>query len=217
MIKQDFHLHSNFSDGKNSIEEMTRLAIRLGLKQIAFTDHVRKETKWLNNYIAEIGRVQKRHPEIIINSGIEAKIIDLDGNLDARKDFFKKVDLVLAAFHRIPKGRENYLSKEEILTNKKLALSFFYRAMMKVLENKNVDIIAHPTAILKLYKIRTPYLMKKKIARQANKFNKIFEINKKFKVPDRDFIKTLKKHKIKLIYGSDSHSVNEFRKTCLLK
>lgn len=217
MTKQDLHLHSDFSDGKNSIEEMTQLAIKLGLRKIAFADHVRKETKWLDRYVTEIKRVQKKYPEIIINSGIEVKVIDLDGNLDAQKDFFKKVDLVLVAFHRIPKGRENYLSKEEILANKKLALSFFYRAMMKVLENKNVNIIAHPTAILKLYKIRIPCLMKKKIARRANKFNKIFEINKKFKVPDRDFVKILKKHKIKLIYGSDSHSVSELRKTCLLK
>jgi len=205
------HLHSNFSDGENSIEEMTEAAIKLGLKQIAFTEHVRRSTKWLDKFVKEIKKVQKKIPQVKIYSGIEAKVTDLEGNIDAKKSFFKKVDLVLGAFHRIPKGRRVYLSEEEILVNKKLALSFWYRAMMKVLENKNVNIIAHPTAILKRYKIRLPNQIKEKIAKKTKKFKKTFEINKKFKVPDKTFLKILKDQKVNFVYGSDSHNVGELK------
>ena len=59
MMKKDTHLHSKFSDGKNSIEEMVLTAIKLGLEEVAFTDHVRRDTKWLDKYAAEIKRVQK--------------------------------------------------------------------------------------------------------------------------------------------------------------
>ena len=57
MIKEDFHLHSNFSDGENSLEEMTKKAIDLRYRKIAFTDHVRSETDWLGIYIKEIKRL----------------------------------------------------------------------------------------------------------------------------------------------------------------
>ena len=212
MIKQDTHLHSNFSDGKNSIEEMTKIAIKLGYKKIVFTDHVRTSTNWINEYIKEIKRVQKKYPEIKIYSGIEAKVIDLQGNIDAKKSFFKKVDFVLASFHRIPKGNKIYLSREEITKNKKQVLNFWYQAIIKLLENKNVDIIAHPTAILKRYKKRLPKWMKEKIAEKTKKENKIFEISKKYKVPNKEFKKILKNHNIQFTYGSDSHSVKELKK-----
>ena len=44
-----------------------------------------------------------------IYSGIEAKAVDLEGNIDAREEFFHKVDLVLGSLHRIPDGKEKYL------------------------------------------------------------------------------------------------------------
>ena len=204
--------YSNFSDGKNSIEEMTKMAIRLGYKQIAFTDHVRISTIWIDKYIKEIKRIRKKYPEIKIYSGIEAKAINLQGKVDSKKSFFKKVDFVLAAFHRIPKGNRIYLLNEEIIKNKKIALNLWYEAMMKVLENKNVDIIAHPTAILKRYKIKLPKWMKEKIAKKAKKENKIFEISQKHKVPNKEFIKILKKQNVKFICGSDSHSIRELKK-----
>jgi len=212
MIKEDIHLHSDFSDGEGSIEEMTLEAIKLGLKQIAFTDHVRRDTKWLDQYVAEIERIKKKYPQIKILSGIEAKVIDLEGNIDAKKEFFKKVDLVLGAFHRIPRGKEEYLKKEEILLDKKRAFELWYQAMMNLLENKNVNIIAHPTAILKKYGIRVPDRVKENIAKKAKRFNKTLEVNKKFKVPNREFLKILKKNKVKFSYGSDSHSIEEFKK-----
>jgi len=212
MTKQDMHLHSNFSDGENSIEEMTKMAVKLGLKQITFTDHVRASTNWIDKYIKEIKLVQRKYPKIKIYSGIEAKVIDLEGNIDAKKSFFRKIDFVLAAFHRIPKGNRIYLSKEEIIKNKKIALNLWYKAMMKVLENKNVNIIAHPTSILKRYVIKLPKWMKEKIAKKAKKENKIFEISQKHKVPNKEFIKILKKQNVQFTYGSDSHSIKELKK-----
>jgi len=209
------HLHSNFSDfsdGERSMEEMTIEAIKLGLKQIVFTEHVRRSTEWVDKYVAEIKRIKKKYPQIKIYSGIEAKVIDLKGNIDAKKEFFKKVDLVNGVFHRIPKGEEEYLSQEEILLDKRRAFELWYQAMMKLLENENVKIIGHPGVILKRYKIKFPNWAKEKIAKKTKRFNKIFEINKKFGVPDREFLKILKKNKVKFSYGSDSHSIEEFKK-----
>ena len=205
----DTHLHSNFSDGKNSIEEMTRVAVKIGLKKIAFTDHVRRDTEYIDKFLKEIKRTQKKYPEIKIFSGIEAKVIDMEGNIDAKESFFKKVGLVLAAFHRIPKGEEIYFSKQEILRNKPIVFDFWYQAFLKVLENKNVDIIAHPCLILKRNEINLPKENKEIIAKKAKEYKKIFEINIMHKVPDKEFVKILQKNNVILTYGSDSHSVED--------
>ena len=39
MILEDFHLHTTFSDGKNTPEEMIRAALDMGMKRIGISDH----------------------------------------------------------------------------------------------------------------------------------------------------------------------------------
>ena len=211
-MKTDMHLHSDFSDGKNTIEEMTRKAIDLGYNRIAFTDHVWKTTDWIDDYVAEIDRMKKIYAAIKIHSGIEAKVLNSAGDVDAQMGFFRKVNLVLAAFHRIPNGGDGFLSREEILGNKKVALNLWYQAFMGALGNKRVHIIAHPTAILKRYMIELPLAMKKRIAQEAGRHEKIFEVNIKYQTPDNQLFELLQNEKVRFSFGSDSHDVEELAK-----
>ncbi len=119
MIRGDMHLHSSFSDGRNTPEEIVREAIRIGYREIAITDHVRRTTDWLDNFCEELSRLEQIYAaRIKLYSGIEAKTINLKGDVDACPEFFKKVDLVLGAFHRIPRGEDEYQGPEEILQDK---------------------------------------------------------------------------------------------------
>jgi len=212
-MKMDMHLHSDFSDGENTIEEMTKQATELGYKQIAFTDHVWKTTDWLDDYVTEINRVRKEYASTRIYSGIEAKVLNLRGDVDAQGDFFMKVDLVLAAFHRIPRGERDFLSMEEILCDKEMALGLWYQAFMAVLGNRNVHVIAHPTAILKRYGIDLPLRMKRNIAEKARRSGKILEVNTRYQVPDDQFFALLWDKKVCFSFGSDSHTTKDLRKS----
>lgn len=208
--KIDLHIHSNFSDGCNSPEEIVKRAIQLGYKEIAIVDHVRRSSNWVNKFVAEMGRLKQLYSgEIKLHSGIEAKVINLNGDVDARLEFFAKVDLVLGAFHRIPKGGDEYLSNYEISSNMDKALSYWFTTKMKLLENPDVDIIAHSTAILKRNGIIIPTIMKQAIAQKAALFEKTFEVNSKYQLPDREFLHFLQINKVKLSFGSDSHSIDE--------
>lgn len=210
MLKANLHLHSSFSDGENSPEELVREAIRIGYPEIAVTDHVRRSSDWLDTYSRELTRLKEAYShEIILHSGIEAKVINLKGDIDARDEFFRQVDLVLASFHRIPTGEDTYLTHEELKTQKARALDCWFTAMMNVLENDDVDIIAHPTSILKTNEIFLPSDLKKAIARKAGEHRKVFELNSKYQVPDGEFISLLKAGGVILCFGSDSHSVRE--------
>ena len=208
-MKIDTHLHSNFSDGKNTPEEMITAAIRKGLNVVAITDHVRKGTDWLDDYSHEIKRLKERYKkEIKIMCGIEAKVIDLKGNIDARDDFFDKLDIVLGAFHSIP-SEKGFITEGDIQKQKVKALANWYKAMLAVLQHPRVNVIAHPTKILHEYGITLPRIMKVKIAKRAKDYGKVFEINIKHNVPDEEFLRILRENKVRMTIGSDSHSVVE--------
>lgn len=217
ITKKDFHLHSNYSDGLSSIEEMTEVATKNKFTEIAFTDHVRRSTNWLKKYVRTIDIVRKKYPNIKVLSGIEAKAISLNGDIDANTEFFDIIDIVLGSIHRIPKGEDEYLLSTEILSNKKRALNLWYESMLKLIENKYVSVIAHPTLILKRFDISLPTEYKIKIAKNAEKYRKIFEVNLKYNVPDNEFLEILNKNNVELINGSDSHSVDDFIKINNLK
>jgi putative hydrolase len=216
MITMDMHLHSNFSDGDNTPEEMVIEAIKLGHREIAITDHVRRLSHWLDEFYQEMERLKQLYSDRIrLRSGIEAKVINLEGAIDARPEFFSKVDLVLAACHRIPAGEDKYLTQAEILKDRGKALEYWLRAMTKVLENSNVSVIAHPTLILRRNGITLPYDLKISIAWKAKEYEKIIEVNTKYAVPDDEFIGLLKRYNVKLFYGSDSHNIEEMRAAVL--
>jgi putative hydrolase len=206
----DLHVHSTFSDGHSTPEEIVLRAIFKRYKYIGVVDHVRRTTDWLDKFSAEMERLKQLYSDKIkVYSGIEAKIINLNGDIDARPTSFSKVDLVLGAIHRIPKGQDEYFNSDEISSNNDKALECWFKGTIKLIENPHVHIIAHLTAILVRNNILIPNEMKTYISQKAAIYDKIVEINLKYKVPDNEFIRILQLNNVKLSIGSDSHSVDE--------
>jgi HisJ family histidinol phosphate phosphatase len=142
----DNHLHTKFSDGKDSPRDMVITAVWLGYNQITFTDHVHRDSDWLDNYIAETAELKKEFiNKITIKTGVEAKIINLDGDIDFDACFREKVDVILAAIHRIPIGNERYIKSSDVmLSNKAEIYSCVKEATCKAIANPLVDVLAHP-------------------------------------------------------------------------
>ncbi len=206
MMKEDMHIHSNFSDGLNFPEEIVTTAISIGYEKICIVDHVREGTKWVSDFANEVLRLKEKYgSKIEIHSGIEAKVIDLRGNLDLPSDF-RAVDFVLAAYHRIPRGAREYLSPQEITTDKERALNLWATGMREVLNNPYVNVIAHPTAIMCKYNIP---ISEDIIDSILGFSDKCFEINLQHRVPRGKFLAKLLQGKFKISYGSDAHSIDE--------
>ncbi|MCD9024752.1 PHP domain-containing protein [Cohnella silvisoli] len=88
MMLMDLHLHSNYSDGKNTPEEMIEAAIKIGYEAIALTDHVWKSSTWIPAYSAHLETLKKKYAnKITLYSGIEAKVVSLEGDIDADLTF----------------------------------------------------------------------------------------------------------------------------------
>jgi len=137
-IKGDLHMHSTWSDGAYSIEEMIEACRSKGYKYMAITDHS-QYLKVANGLTAERLREQiqiikeynKKYDDIIILSGIEMDILP-DGSLDFDDELLSEVDIVIASIHS-----SFSQSREKIMERLKTALN-----------NPHVDLIAHPTGRL---------------------------------------------------------------------
>lgn len=137
-IKGDLHMHTTWSDGANSIEEMINAAREQGYEYIAITDHSKflriangLDEKRLMKQREEIERLRKIYNDIHIFHGVEMDILP-NGTLDFSDDFLKEMDWVIAAIHS---GFNQ--SREEIMHRLRTAC-----------ENPYVDLIAHPTGRL---------------------------------------------------------------------
>ncbi len=135
-IKSNLHMHSTYSDGALSIMDMTKAAIKRGLKVIAFSDHsvslgvtnglsIEKHKK----QAAEIKKVQKQlGDEILILHSSEVEI-KADGSLDYSDEFLASLDIVVASLH------SSLRQPREKITER----------LLKAVNNPHVDIIGHPT------------------------------------------------------------------------
>lgn len=81
VLTQDMHVHSTFSDGKNTIEENIAEAERIGLTELTCVDHVRADTEWVPDYVAAVRGAAEQTP-IALHCAVEAKILDTEGRLD---------------------------------------------------------------------------------------------------------------------------------------
>jgi DNA polymerase (family 10) len=104
-IRGDLHMHSTFSDGKDTVEAMVAACSALGYEYIAITDH--SEGAAAARTLArdqiprqrdEIDRLRERFPHLTIFHGVEVDILP-DGRLDFEDDVLRSFDIVLASLH----------------------------------------------------------------------------------------------------------------------
>lgn len=215
-IREDFHCHTNFSHAENSAEEMVRTAILLGLKTIAITEHVRTDTPWFNEYFDKIGRLKAKFSrEIKVLCGIEAKAINQSGDLDALDVWCEKVDLTLGSIHSIPRANGGYYEPTEISFEP--IRQAWQQTLSGLFANPKVKIIAHPFYELDKYGLSIDQDAEELLFSLAARSDKIIEINLKHKLLNQNLIERLSFAGVKMVIGSDAHSVYELRQLHELK
>lgn len=164
-LKGDLHMHTKWSDGKNTIEEMARAAQKLGYEYLAITDHSKSERiangmdeKRLVEYVKAVRKAQES-VKIKIFAGAEVSIMK-DGSLDYADKDLKKLDVIVASVHSRFKQ-----SKEEMT-----------KRVLKAMDNLHVKILGHPTG--RLINAREPFeIDMASVFAKAKKNNIALEIN----------------------------------------
>lgn len=137
-IKGDLQVHSTYSDGQNTLEELWEAAKALGYQYLGITDHspaVRvaggPSPEEALKRIEVIRRFNETHGPPYLLAGAEVDIHP-DGTLDYPDWVLRELDLVLVSVHsrfNLPKADQT-------------------KRLLKALENPFVHVLAHPTARL---------------------------------------------------------------------
>jgi DNA polymerase (family 10) len=196
-IKGDLHVHTDWSDGRESIETMVLAAKALGYEYVCISDHSagRGIARGLNRarlkeQMAEIKSLNERLDGIHILTGMEVDI-RADGTLDMPDEVLAELDIVTASIH------SGMNQTEEQMT----------RRIIKAMENPNMDILGHPTG--RLMPDREPIAVDMEAIFQAAVRNKtILEINA---MPSRLDLKDTHVYRarelgIKLLISTDAHA-----------
>jgi DNA polymerase (family 10) len=139
-IRGDLHMHTNATDGRDTIRQMAEAALAHGLKYIAITDHSKNlaMTNGLDDtralaHIKSIRKVdaqlqQEMGGKIRVLPGIEVDIL-ADGALDLDDETLAQMDIVVASVH------SHFNQSAEEMTAR----------VLRAIENPHVRILGHPT------------------------------------------------------------------------
>ncbi len=205
-IRGDLHVHTMYSDGEHSLEEMVMAAMALGYEYVAISDHspaVRvangmNEARLLD-YIKAIEALQVKLKGKAVRGGkpftiLKSSEVDImeDGSLDYPDELLKKLDLVNASVHRkfnLPAAAQT-------------------ARIVKALSNPYVTILSHPTG--QIVKQREPYAVDLvEVARAAAKHHVALEVNGSHRLDlSPGNIRLAKEQGAKFVINTDSHAKN---------
>lgn len=104
-VRGDLHMHTVFSDGRDTVEAMVRGCVAIGYEYMAITDHSPRSSAAASltpdsvaRQADEIAALRERYPQVAILHGCEVDILP-DGRLDFDDRILERFDIVLASLH----------------------------------------------------------------------------------------------------------------------
>lgn len=186
---EDLHIHSSYSDGASSIEEIVQRAAYLKLQTIAITDHFwpsMGSRKGGINFIEqrrhEIEISRDNHPELTILDGAEVDI-QSNGELAPVAGGLEQFDLIIGSFHWVTDS------------------TTWASALVKALRRKEFQILGHWDGYLSSYREEDGWIAAEALADAGV----AIELNDRYGVEHREFLELSKSFGCIFSLGSDSH------------
>ena len=193
------HVHSTWSDGTASIQDMAEKARRLGYKWMGLSDHSKAasyahglDDGRLKKQMKEVAALNATWKDFRILHGMEVDILP-DGTLDLSDELSAKLDFVIGSIH------SRFDMTETEMTER----------VCKVMASPHFDVLGHPTGRLLLrregFKIDL-----EKVIQAAKKEGKVVELNANPHRLDLDdaHARRAKELGVKMSIDPDAHSVS---------
>lgn len=196
-IRGDLHVHSDWSDGSDSLETLASAAGKRGYGYLAITDHSRSlgiagglAVDRLQEQIHEIRHLNEQLENVTLLSGTEVDI-RADGTIDLPDSILARCDVVVAAVHSAHQQDERTMTKR----------------IVRAMENPNVDILAHPSG--RLIGERDPYQVNMTaVLEAAERTGTALEINahpSRLDLADV-YVRKARELGVRIAIGTDAHS-----------
>jgi len=193
-LRGDLHMHTDWTDGRDTLERMVEKATSLGYDYIGITDHSASSRiaggLSSERILEQAKEIKNKTFPIKVFAGCEVDILE-DGRLDYPDLILSRLDYVVASPHlKLDMGKDEMTKR-----------------LLRALDNPYVRILGHPTG--RLIGKRPPAEVDwEKIFQKAEEKNIAIEINCQ---PDRLdlpywLIEKAKKYRINFAIGTDAHS-----------
>ena len=211
--RQDMHVHSTFSDGRDPIEGNVAEAESLGLEQLTCVDHVRADTGWVPEYVAAVRRIAAG-TDVELACGIEAKLLDTTGALDL-PPATEGVDVIYAADHQVPlaEGPTHPREVKERIASGDLAAGDVLEAIVtstaRALDRETPVVIAHFFSILPkigLAEADAPEELIDWLAAETARTGQRIEVSERWRCPSADTLRPFARRGVPILLSTDSHS-----------
>jgi len=199
-IRGDLHMHTSWTDGKYTAEEMVQAARKRGYRYIAITDHSKSlgvagglSDEDLMKHTAEARALDAKYPDIRVLAGTEADIRQ-DGTIDYPDELLSQLDFVVASVH------SGFKQDRATLTGR----------VVRAMHNPYVRVIGHPTG--RLLGDRDPYELDfDEIMKEAVRTRTCLEVNSNFHRLDLNDIHCRKARDmgVHVIISTDSHNYED--------
>ncbi|HEY3284902.1 MAG TPA: DNA polymerase/3'-5' exonuclease PolX [Armatimonadota bacterium] len=137
-VRGDLHLHTNASDGRNTLREMALAARDLGYEYLAICDHSMSRghagglsIDRLRAQMGEIDALNREELGITLLKGTESDILS-DGSLDYPEGMLAELDLVVASIHSGMRQPKDQMTER----------------LLRAVRNPYCTILGHPTGRL---------------------------------------------------------------------
>ena len=199
-LRGDLHAHTNWSDGRNTLQEMAAAAKAEGLEYFAITDHSVSsivanglDQKRLLEQVKQVRDLDAEIEGITILAGSEVDI-RRSGTLDFPDEILAQLDIVVASVH------SHFTLTEAEMTKR----------IVRAIENPLVNIIGHPTGRMLGRRQGYPVNLEEVIAAAAEN-NTVLEINGSPNRLDLDpqFVRMAKDAGVLLAVNTDAHAIRQ--------
>ena len=157
-LTADYHIHTPYSHGKNSVLENAMAARERGLKEIAITDHGFNHVifglrrKKLSALRAEIDEAEKL-TGVKVLMGMESNVTSIDGSTDMLYSDLVHFDVFICGIHSVLYFKsfkdlynlsvKNYLNYKFNFKPSKKLIEYDTKAYINVIKNNPIDVLTH--------------------------------------------------------------------------
>lgn len=194
----DQQVHTFYSDGHNSVQQVADEAMKRGETQIVVSDHAHAMTTAdIAAQHAEIDRLNERYAgRFKILKGIEANIL-ADGTLDVAPEVLARFDVVNAAIHAHIQGPGGQLALFKEANTARL---------LRAMDNPELTVLVHPHAVGADWDAVAIKAERKGVALEVNGRDMLRNDSQEAAA---DMIAAAKRHGAKLVIGSDAHTTGD--------
>lgn len=217
----DYHLHTFASDGRCSILSRAKSADDMGLEEIAITDHGFASTIFHLNarkWERQSRQIAALKCKAKVLHGVEANIVNEDGDIDLPEEYVRQADVLVVGFHRYigfcGEKRGGYARKwlfENGFCSKKkreLLIAVNTAAYIRAMDKFPIDVIAHLN--------HRALVDVKAVCEKAAQKGVYIELNENHLDALENYADDMAESGVKFIVGTDAHGkkkMGKFAKT----